>query len=370
MKKIGREVLFLSCNNENARNGEGSFIRLKDGSILFGYTEYIGNNWNDHADARISCYTSYDEGETWTDKRVLIEKPVDSFNVMSLSFLRMGNGDIGAFYIFKNQDGTDKICLIRSTDEGKTWSEPLNCFECLERPDYYVLNNDRVIMLKSGRILIPLAKHTIYKNPSEPGIHSTPDGQRRIEYGSGVICFFYSDDDGRTWQKNPSEYPLPYPTDSSGYQEPGLYQFEDGRVWCYIRTALGCQFECFSSDNGDTWTTPAPNHFFTSPVSPMLVKDVGPYTAAIFNPTPVHMLCNHTVWGRTPYVCAVSDDRGQTFRKDRVFYLEDDLNNGYCYPAIIEGDDYFLAAYYHSNNTGICLNSTKIIKVLFSEIAE
>ena len=34
MKKIGKQVLFLSTSEGNPRNGEGSFIRLKDGAIL------------------------------------------------------------------------------------------------------------------------------------------------------------------------------------------------------------------------------------------------------------------------------------------------------------------------------------------------
>lgn len=51
-----------------------------------------------------------------------------------------------------------------------------------------------------------------------------------------------------------------------------------------------------------------------------------------------------------------------------LFYPEDDLKNGYCCPAILEGEDYLLAAYYHSNNSGICLNSTKLVKVMYEEI--
>ena len=34
MKKIGKEVLFLSTGEKNPRNGEGSLLRLKDGRIL------------------------------------------------------------------------------------------------------------------------------------------------------------------------------------------------------------------------------------------------------------------------------------------------------------------------------------------------
>ena len=43
MKKIGKEVLFLSTCKENPRNGEGSFIQTKDGRIMFVYTQYYGD---------------------------------------------------------------------------------------------------------------------------------------------------------------------------------------------------------------------------------------------------------------------------------------------------------------------------------------
>ncbi len=354
MKKIGREVLFIAAKENNLRNGEGSFIRLKNGAILFGYTEYIGNDWEDDANARIVCLTSYDEGESWQDKRVIIEKTENCKNVMSLSFLRMNNGDIGAFYIQKNADGTDKILLIRSADEGESWSAPVDCMQSLDKQDYYVLNNDRAVKTASGRIILPMARHSIYKG---------------LEFAPGELCFFVSDDDGISWRKTETEFSLPYSTDDDGYQEPGLYEMPDGRLWCYIRTGLGCQFECFSSDNGESWTSPEPNHFFSSPLSPMLVKNIGRYTVSVFNPIPNHLLSDdEKTWGRTPYVCAISEDRGKTFTKERTYFIEDDFSNGYCYPAIIDGDGYFLVAYYHSNNTGICLNSTKIIKIMYDEI--
>lgn len=356
MKKIGKEVLFLSTSQENLRNGEGSFIRLKDGSILFGFTEYIGSSWDDHAEARLSFVISHDQGETWSDKQVLLEKPANSKNIMSLSFLRMGNGDLGAFYIYKNPDGTDNIYLIRSADEGQTWSEPINCMGDFRDSDYYVLNNDRVLRLQSGRILYSAARHGICVNSSK--------------LDPGALNFFYSDDDGATWQKTPQEIKMPFPSDHVGFQEPGLYQYRDGRLWCYTRTALGCQFQCFSEDDGITWSIPGPNYFFSSPASPMEVKDAGKYTVAVFNPEPNYNGRPATEpWGRTPLVCAVSEDGGRTFTKDRMFFIEDDRSNGYCYPAIFDGGDYLLLAYYHSNGTGVCLNSCKIVKIMISELA-
>jgi hypothetical protein len=45
------------------------------------------------------------------------------------------------------------------------------------------------------------------------------------------------------------------------------------------------------------------------------------------------------------------------------------MENSYCYPAIMEVNDGFLVAYYHSDNTDACLNATKITKVSLDELS-
>ena len=99
MKKIGREVAFLATGAQNPRNGEGSFLRLSDGRIMYAYTEYYGDSWEDHATARISAVFSPDEGESWSQPSVLIEKDADTVNIMSVSLFRMKNGDVGCLYL-------------------------------------------------------------------------------------------------------------------------------------------------------------------------------------------------------------------------------------------------------------------------------
>ena len=69
MKTIGREVHFLKTGAGNPRNGEGSFIRLLDGRILYAYTKYYGESGSDEATARIEAIYSADEGESWSASR-------------------------------------------------------------------------------------------------------------------------------------------------------------------------------------------------------------------------------------------------------------------------------------------------------------
>ena len=349
MKKIGREVCWLGTGKGNARNGEGAFLRLRDGSILYIYTEYTSDSYEDDAIARISCVRSEDEGETWGGHRVLLTPDEKAMNIMSVSCMRMQNGDAGMFYLRKDVSGECLCYLVRSADEGESWSAPVCCI-----PDegYYVTNNDRVVRLPSGRILVPANRHIA-------GNYAVFDSR-----------IYASDDDGYTWYRLSEPIYLPHCEEvgsSTGLQETGLYPMADGRVRAYYRTDLHVQYESYSSDDGVTWTEPAPSRYFTSPPSPLLIKRAGKYTLAIWNPIPNYTGrdCSPRTWGRTPYACAVSEDDGKTF--PRCYLLEDDLNEAYCYPAILEGDGYFLAAYYMSHGN-IPLDCARIKKVLYSEI--
>lgn len=354
MRKIGREVGFFAAAGNNSRNGEGDFIRLRDGAILCVYTAYVTADWHDHAVSVLRGLLSRDGGESFQDIGTLVRPDRGAANVMSVSLLRMQNGDIGLFYLQKRRVGDailDEYLLRRSCDEGRSFGEPSVCIPC---DGYRVVNNDRVVRLSSGRLLIPLAYH---------GRGSSP----------GVVSVLFSDDDGASFQESGRLYP-PYPHDKAGFQEPGVIEMPDGRIRLWIRTELGFQFEAFSEDGGLHFTEPRPNFFFTSPCSPMQMKRVGDYTVAVFNPVPFSRpLANegvywHSWWGRTPLVCAVSEDGGETF--PRCYYLEDDPKENYCYPALLPLEDGFLLGYYHSNGSPVCLNSMKLVKVGLRELSE
>ncbi len=362
MSTIGKEVAFIKTSETNARNGEGAFIRLKDGRIMYAYTEYVGNDWSDDAVARISAVISSDEGESWKEKVVLFEPREGEQNVMSVSLINMENGDIGIFYLTKSTNKDEIYCTptFRRSSDGLNWGEPI---KCAEEDKYYVVNNDRVIRLKSGRLAAPVALHGVCK-------HGEKDHSFTIE--PGKIQFVISDDDGYSWKMLPVSLKSPF-NDERQLQEPGLYQHEDGTIWLYIRTNYGFQLEAFSNDNCESWSNLEANMFFSSPPSPMLIKKVKDYTLAIFNPIPRYTTRDDGIdnWGRSPFLCAVSktDGKGKSQEAfDKVFFLEEDRKNGYCYPSVFEGDDYFLAAYYHSEGTNVCLKSTKIKKIMYSEL--
>ncbi|MBQ7301413.1 MAG: exo-alpha-sialidase [Clostridia bacterium] len=365
MSTIGYEVCMLSTGANNPRNGEGTFIRLKDGGILYAYTMFVGNGWCDHDRADIAGILSYDEGESWTEPHILIAQDDESANLMCPCFVRMNNGDIGLIYLRKymedaeNQSGhyggdpvLDNVLFVRSVDEGKTWSAPIDVTTARE---FIGIENDHAVMLQNGRIVIPANQHT-----------TTENGKRNVSYHAKMF-FIASDDDGLTWKIISDEYDIPHPQNSTtGLQETVIYQQNDGRIRALSRTDRKCQYETWSEDNCETWSEIYPNVFFTSPESPLNMKRACGYTVAVWNPTPNYTGRVSACWGRTPLALAVSENDGASF--DRLYYLEDDPNNGYCYPSIFDGGDYLLVGYYHSAGTGMPLNANKIVKVLKSEL--
>ena len=367
MKKVGKEVLFLAPCENNPRNGEGTFIRLADGTIMYAYTKFRGNHWGDECTADIVAIYSGDEGESWNNERIIVEHIEGiSRNTMCPHLVRMKNGNIGLSYGRKyDKTGYGLPHFIYSCDEGKTWSEETICSE--DKEQYYVMENDHMIVLSDGRLLLPANHHPMTVKE---------DGTVSMSY-HGKMLFFASDDNGITWKQISDEYDIPFPeTSGTGLQETMVYEHKNGTLHAFSRTDMLCQYECTSNDKGATWTTPKPNRFFSAPDSPMLLKPImnGNAIAAIFNPIPRYNTRNENTndmelkdnWGRTPFIMALSFDDGKTFTKK--YFIEDDLKNGYCYPSIFNGGDYMLVGYYHSNGTGIPLNSNKIVKIYYSEL--
>ena len=218
--KIGKEAKFISTGEGNPRNGEGSFLRLKNGHILFAYTEYVGEDYHDHCRAHIVGIESSDEGQTWSTPRELLTFPREEGNVMSVSLLRMNNGDIGLFYVqHVVTDVHPGLCLgkmIRSADEGETWTAPI----ATTPENYYVVNNDRVLRLQNGDIFFSAALHDIRRDHT----------QTNEKISRATATFFRSTDDGQTFIDQGVALEAPFAeVDRVGLQEPGLFQFE--RYW-------------------------------------------------------------------------------------------------------------------------------------------
>jgi hypothetical protein len=306
-------VLRLEPSENNPRNSEGDFITLKDGRLLFIYSHFTAGA-GDHAQAFLASRLSKDGGKTWSQRDEVVIENEGGFNIMSVSLLRLQDGRIALFYGRKNSL-TDCIPLMRiSTDEAKTWSDPV---ECIAETAYYVLNNDRAIQLKNGRIILPVALH------QEPEQKWSNQGR--------IMCY-YSDDIGKSWNRG-EQAPNP---EGVIVQEPGVVELEDGSVYMFCRADAGTQYICTSNDDGMSWS-PLKSSNIKSPLSPASIERI-PATGDLL------MLWNNNYKPlsdgdrRTPFNMAISRDDGKSWEKTKQ--VENDPNGWYCYTAIHFEDDY------------------------------
>lgn len=314
---------------ENSRNSEGDFALLADGRLLFAYSHFSGICHNDHEPAFLAGRISEDLGETWTSTDHVVLPNDGGMNVMGVTFLRTLDDKIALFYNRKNSVEDCRMHMRVSSDEGGTWSAARLC---IPESGYYPVNNDRVIRISGGRLVVPAGRH---------GTMIDRFGELAVADRS-VATTFYSDNDGVSWQR--SKTILEGPESSvSGLQEPGVVELKDGRLMMWMRTDQGCQYQSHSTDGGETWSPAIPSNII-SPLSPASIKRI-PQTGDLLLIWNDHQNIDERRRGRrTPLCTAISDDDGLTWKHRNV--LEDkNLDGYYCYTAIEFIEDSVILAY-------------------------
>jgi hypothetical protein len=321
-------VLNVEPTRDNPRNSEGAFVALKSGRTLFIYTHFEGGA-ADHSPAQLVSIHSDDGGRTWSrEPRTVVENPPGA-NVMSVSLLRLRGGPIALFYLAKNTLLDCRPIMRISTDEAQSWSEPRHVGDA---PGYFVLNNDRVIQLQGGRLVVPLAFHRSRA--------TDPKNYRSLDMRA-IALWYWSEDEGKSWQEADDWWALPART-GTGLQEPGVVELADSHLFSWMRTDQGAQFGCYSTDGGKRWSPPARTDL-QSPTSPASIKRLPGSSdlLAIYNdhsgrfPFPKGK--------RSPLVAAISTDGGKTWPRRKL--IEGDLNGWYCYTAIHFTEEAVLLAY-------------------------
>lgn len=319
-------TLELPPGEDNPRNSEASFITLKDGRIIYLYTHFTGKSGHDHAPSFLATRTSSDGGRTWTKEDRVVVRNEGAMNIMETHLLRLRGGAIAMLYLVKNSERDCRPVIRFSSDECETWSAPVPVIT--DKVGYYPGNNDRVIQMKSGRLVVP-----------------TQDSS----FTGGVLCYL-SDDEGQTWRRNAGGPVNGFNAAGKKVitQEPGVVELKDGRVMMFMRTDQGCQYLSWSKDGGETWSRPEPSELY-SPKSPAAIKRI-PSTGDLLlvwnnhKDAPEHFRKSGRPGGiRVPLSTAISKDEGKTWL--HVKALEGNPTGWYCYTAVLFTEDAVLLGY-------------------------
>lgn len=326
------ESFIARASAEQPRQTEADIVVLRDGTLFAAWSDFY-EQAADNAPARISAARSTDGGRTWTPRYTLQEN-TGKANVMSVSLVRLRSGDLLFFYLQKNSLTDLKAYVRRSIDDARSWGPAT-----LVTPEagYHVMNNARVIQLRSGRLLAPIA--------TTARVWTKNDNFKTVVY--------MSDDDGRTWKQGKTLLSAP----QRGAMEPGLIECRDGRVLQIIRTQTGWIWHSYSSDGGDTWSEAKPWTISAPEAPATLARNpaTGEWLLA-WNPIVAGKEPERTVLGenhggpRTPLAAMISRDEGKTWSKKKL--LESDPGATYAYTSITFHEERALLSYYHFPNGG------------------
>ena len=186
--------------------------------------------------------------------------------------------------------------IVRSTDGGRTWTEPR------ELPDGMVgPAKNHPLEFADGTILC--------------GSSTERDGWR--------VHFEMTPDLGKTWRRTPDIND----GRAVGLIQPALLRTGTGGVIALMRSTAGRVYVSESGDRGGTWSPPRPLDLPNpnSGLDAVTLKD-GRCVLA----------CNPTSAGRSPLAVALSSD-GRTWT--RVLTLEDEKGAEFSYPAVIQSGD-------------------------------
>lgn len=273
-----------------------AIITASNGDLLVAIDERVPScgdlKWSD--DINIVMRRSHDNGKTWTATERIVDEPLGEAASDPSMILDSETDEIFLFYNYMNHF-TEKnvyyLKLIRSKDNGKTWSSPKDITSQITKPDwkndFKFITSGRGTQTIDGRLL-----HTLVN--IEKGLH-----------------VFGSNDHGENWYLIENSI---LPADESK-----IIELANGNWMINSRVKdAGHRYIHISSDEGQTWETTKD----TSLVDPACNASIIRYPAELAGDDKNRLIfCNaNSSSSRTNLTLRLSYDEGQSWSSGKTIY--------------------------------------------------
>jgi len=274
-----------------------SIVTAKNGDLIASIDERVPS-CGDLAycnDINIVVRRSKDNGKTWGEIETAVDFPIGQSASDPSMVVDGKTGDIFMFYNFMDLDkekGIFYFHVVKSENNGKTWSKPVDITEQIAKPewkkDFKFITSGRGCYTSDGKLL-----HTI------------------VRVGKGVQVFG-SDDHGKTWYV--VDAPAVNPADESK-----IIELADGRWMINSRVnGAGKRYSHISSDQGKTWKSKAEPKLIDPSCNGSIIR----YTLKSDGYDKNRLIFSNaaSTKGRENLTVRISYDEGETWSEGKVIY--------------------------------------------------
>jgi sialidase-1 len=294
-------------------SGEGGYhtyripalVVTKKGTLL-AFCEGRKNSRSDTGEINTLLRRSFDNGKTWGTVQMVAADGSNTFGnpcpvidrssgtIWMLLTKNLGEDNEAEIKLGTGK-GTRTVWVAKSTDDGATWSAPVEITSAVKKPEWswYATGPGVGIQMKNGRLVIPCDYSML--------------GARR-EYGSHVIC---SDDGGTSWKLGGNVCP--------DVNECQVVELEDESLMLNMRSYQGenKRVVATSKDGGLTWSKPR--------IDPTLIEPVCQASFLRYTNTEPHgrsrlLFSNPASTARERMTVRLSYDEGKTWPVAKLLY--------------------------------------------------
>ncbi len=298
-----QELKFKDIFNTGMQKGVSCYripaiVTASNGDLIAAIDERVPDcgDLRTNTDVNIIIKRSSDNGATWTPVEMVVDFPLGESASDPSLIVDRETKEIFMFYNFMNLKTERNIYylhMVKSSDNGKTWSKPLDITSQISKPewhkDFKFITSGRGIQTRSGKLLHCLVN---------------------LRHGLRV---FGSDDHGKSWYVldaaiNPAD-------------ESKIVELTDGTWMINSRVnGLGKRFIHTSTDEGKTWKSKSDESLIDPGCNASIIR----YTDTKDGYTKNRLLFANAKMkkGRKNMTVRISYDEGKTWSEGKTIYTE------------------------------------------------